>query len=159
VDATGSTADCSTYCNAIQGACIGGNAQYGSVATCVAACMKLPAGTTGATSGNSLACRATHTQLALTDPSTHCVHAGPSGGATCGTACEGFCAIAAAACPVEYPAASCATDCAALPSAPPYNAAITTGDTLECRLYYATLAALDPATSCVETGQNSPMCQ
>jgi hypothetical protein len=158
-DATGSTADCTTYCNAIQAACVGGNAQYSSVAICVASCTKLPAGTSGATSGNSLACRDTHRQLAQTTPSTHCVHAGPSGGGTCGTACEGFCAIAAAACPAESPPASCATECAALPPAPPYNATITSGDSLECRLYYATLAALDPATSCVETGQNSTMCQ
>lgn len=158
-DATGSTVDCTAYCTAIQSACTGANVQYASAASCIASCMHLPAGTAGATSGNTLACRTMHTQLAQGAPSTHCVHAGPSGGATCGTTCEGFCAIAAASCPTEYPPASCATDCAALQATPPYNATITTGDSVECRLYYATLAALAPSTNCVETGQNGTMCQ
>lgn len=159
VDALGSTADCTAYCNTIQAACTGANAQYTSTATCVASCMHFPAGTMGATSGNSLACRAAHAQLAQGDPNTHCVHAGPSGGGVCGTACEGFCAVASAVCAADWPTATCATDCAMVQAMPPYNATITSGDSIECRLYYATLATTDPTTNCPETGQNSGACQ
>src|SRR5258708_36856000 len=59
VDALGSTADCTSYCTDILAACTGGRTQYVSMDTCVASCMHLPAGMSGATSGNSLACRIT----------------------------------------------------------------------------------------------------
>jgi hypothetical protein len=164
-DGASSSMACMTYCNSIQTTCVGGNAQYdfGSVGTdgsCVGACLDLPAGVAGAASGNSLACRVTHTQLAMTDPDTHCVHAGPSGGDMCGTTCEGFCSIASMACPTQWPAATCAATCATVPSAPPYDRSITTGDTIECRLHYAVLATVDAATNCPETSPtNSTMCQ
>jgi hypothetical protein len=163
-DGSASSADCMSYCTAIQAACVGGDAQYdfGSVGTdgsCLHSCLDLPAGTTGAVSGNSLACRMTHTQLAMTDPTTHCVHAGPSGGGACGNTCEGFCSIASAGCPTQWPAATCATNCAAVPTAPPYDRSITTGDTIECRTHYAVLATVAP-TNCPETSQTtSTMCR
>ena len=157
--ANASAADCMSYCTTIQAACTGTHVQYTSSATCVASCLHYPAGTASANSGSSLACRATHALLAQGDPNTHCVHAGPSGGGTCGATCEGYCAIAAAVCPTENPPATCAADCAAISTTPPYTSTIANGDSIECRLHFATLASTDPATNCVETGQNGTQCQ
>src|SRR5262249_43880630 len=105
--------------------------------------------------GNSLGCRSDHAMLAVGDPGTHCKHAGPSGAGTCGTTCQGFCSIASVACPTQYPAASCAATCATIPTVPPYTSNTSTGDTIECRLHYAVLATLTPATNCTEASENN----
>src|SRR5258708_2325392 len=107
IDAMPSTAACTSYCNAIQTTCTGGLVQYASTDSCIASCLLLPGGATGASSGDSPACRVTHLQLALADPTTHCVHAGPSGGAACGTPCPALRDRASQACPPGYPAAAC----------------------------------------------------
>src|SRR5947209_1595728 len=94
MDGTGSGAlDCGTYCSKITAACTTTNAQYGAMDTCMASCSHFPVGTAADQSGDTLGCRIYHTMLAMTDPTTHCVHAGPSGGGACGMPCEGFCSL------------------------------------------------------------------
>jgi hypothetical protein len=153
---------CMSYCTAIQANCTMANNQYqySSMADCVASCSHFPAGTGGAQTGNSLACRAYHANAAMADPVTHCVHAGPSGGGVCGNPCDGFCALVDAECPAVYPsAAMCATTCATFATAPAYTAAVTGGNSLSCRIYHATAASTDPTTHCPHTGMTSATCQ
>jgi hypothetical protein len=78
---------CTTYCAQMMTHCTGMSAQYDSNADCMSYCTaaRWPAGTPGATSGNTLACRIYHSGApAMTAPATHCPHAGPSGDNTCG---------------------------------------------------------------------------
>lgn len=89
VDSGAGTSDCGTYCSSIMAICTGDNAQYASAADCMAQCTELswPAGTAGATSGNTLACRTYHAGAArdMMMPAVHCPHAGPTGGGVCGS--------------------------------------------------------------------------
>lgn len=80
------TMDCAGYCAQTAANCTGANAQYDDTAECMAYCTASgwPAGTAGAMSGNTIACRIYHGGVAATDPVTHCPHAGPSGGSVCG---------------------------------------------------------------------------
>src|SRR5262245_30207367 len=84
--------DCATYCTAIQANCTTTNAQYPDPAHCMAACAAFDVGTTGQTSGNTLGCRIYHAGMpAMTDPATHCKHAGPGGDATSVVSGAGTC--------------------------------------------------------------------
>lgn len=158
-DAAPLTLDCTSYCTAITQRCTGQNQQYASSANCLDSCADLMAGALTDTMGNTLGCRVYHVELALSDPGTHCVHAGPSGGATCGTTCQGFCAIATAECPTQWSANTCANQCSMVATSPPYSSSAT-GNTIECRLLHATQAATDPTTECPNTVKNqNPVCQ
>jgi hypothetical protein len=149
------TLDCETYCDRTMANCTGSNAQYSGSDTCMASCTHFPEGTLADTSGNTLGCRIYHAGNAATDPTTHCIHAGPSGGGACGNPCDGFCSLVVAECPTQYPSASdCATVCATYATTPPYSAAVTGGDDLSCRIYHATAASVDPTTHCPHTGSD-----
>jgi hypothetical protein len=147
--------DCATYCTKIQANCTATNAQYSSSADCMASCSHFPVGAAADTSGNTLGCRIYHAGNAMADPTTHCIHAGPSGGGVCGMPCEGFCSLVTAECPTQYPTANtCATDCAAYAATPPYSSNVTSGNNLSCRIYHATAASTDPTTHCPHTAMN-----
>jgi hypothetical protein len=149
---TGMGADCAKYCTDIMANCADMNAQYSSSEACMATCKTFPAGTAADTSGNTAGCRTYHAGAAKMDPPLHCPHAGPSGDGACGMDCEGFCSVVVATCPTEYKdAASCATACAGIKNDVDYSAAVTSGDSLSCRLYHATVATTDPATHCPHT--------
>lgn len=150
---------CMMYCAQIMTNCTGKNAQYISPESCAAVCATFRPGTDGDVSGNSFACRLYHTGAAGMDADTHCVHAGPSGGGACGEPCEGFCTIAGAICPTEWPdAPTCASECAGFDGSEPYDAGDVSGDTLACRLYHLTVAATDPAVHCAHTVAMSAPC-
>ena len=158
-DAAPLTLECASYCTAITARCTGANQQYDSMQNCIDSCTDYPPGALTDTMGNTLGCRVYHTELAASDPATHCLHAGPSGGGACGTTCEGFCAIAVAECPGDWTANTCPNQCGMVTSTPPY-AVPSTGNTIECRLYHATMAASDPTTHCPHTVKNNnPVCQ
>jgi len=147
--------DCTTYCTKVTTNCTGSNGQYGSMDTCMASCAHFPVGSEADTAGNTLGCRIYHAGNAATDPVTHCIHAGPSGGGACGNPCDGFCSLVDAECPTQYPSATaCATLCAGYATTPHYSAAVTSGDSLSCRIYHATNAATDPTTHCPHTGSD-----
>jgi hypothetical protein len=160
--------NCTTYCSAIETACTGANAQYAAApaTNCSATCAEFPVGTAQDTSGNTLGCRLYHTQNVTKtgDAATHCPHAGPAGAkvdaaaGTCGDACTNFCALEVKTCgttdapltgitPQYQNAAACMTACAAFSKTTQYTAAATTGDSLACRLYHVTNAALNAAKS------------
>lgn len=158
-DAPVTTPSCSDYCTKVMANCTATNQQYASMANCTDSCSHFMVGTSGMTAMNTVGCRIYHAELALTDPTTHCAHAGPGGGGQCGNVCGGYCKIAVAACPAQVVEATCSDDCSKYASAgKPYNISIQTGNTAECRLYHATAAATDPGGHCSHVGNNSTRC-
>ncbi|MBM4358789.1 MAG: hypothetical protein FJ096_11860 [Deltaproteobacteria bacterium] len=150
---------CEAYCDTITANCTGNNAQYSDKAHCVASCAAFPKGTAADTTGNTVGCRAYHAGAAKMDPAVHCSHAGPGGDGACGTNCEGFCAIALKACSAKYAdKAACETECKAFKDTVDYNATVTTGDSLACRLYHLTVASVDPTVHCDHITATSPVC-
>jgi len=120
--------------------------QYSSYAACVAICAAFP--TTGSvtpldTISDTVQCRNYHALVAPADQTTHCPHAGPSGGGQCGTTCDGYCDIIQLACGTtgtnsQYASTSaCLTSCAAMTAG---TFGDTTGNTLACRAYHAGVA-------------------
>jgi len=162
IDTPAGSFDCAGYCTKIMAACTGTLAQYSTMANCVDSCANFTMGAAADQMGNTLGCRFNHATLAMGDPGTHCVHAGPGGGSVCGaTACAGFCSIVVAECPGQWTMQACNSaqnGCPSFNSVPPYKAP-SAGDTLECRLYHATMAASDPANHCSHTIANSSVCQ
>jgi hypothetical protein len=75
------------YCENLQYQCTSPNAQFGDINQCLKVAASYPtSGTDDArfTSGHTLGCRQYHAQAAQSDATTHCQHAGPSGGNVCG---------------------------------------------------------------------------
>lgn len=159
----GDNPGCAMYCAAMMSSCLGVDAQYPSLDSCLGACAGLPPGVPGETSGNSLSCRTYHAGMASLSPEVHCVHAGPGGAGACGQNCDGFCAIATAICPGEHPSLDgCLADCAGFMDTEPYNTEDAAGDTLACRLYHLTIAATSPGDAevhCGHTIAQSPTCK
>ncbi len=151
---------CADYCALIATNCTGELTQYGNPDWCLATCATLPPGTAGDISGNTVACRTYHADVAGDDPEVHCRHAGPGGDDACGYNCEGFCAISDVACPDAWPDnTACLTACENFPQEEPYDATDVAGDTFACRLYHLTAATVDPVVHCPHILGNSPTCQ
>jgi hypothetical protein len=156
---------CLDYCNTVQTSCTGKSAQYASQVACLAVCEQLPAGTVGATSGNSVQCRVGRAQLAATtgEPANYCFSAGPGGGGVCGTDCDAYCTLMTAKCPTELGnLAQCRTSCSLVPdlSLPPtnlrYDASQQSGDSLQCRLFHVSAASVDPVGHCGHAAGDTP---
>ncbi len=154
-DAIAGSPPCDAYCSSIMAACSGDNAQYVSQEACVTYCTKqakFQAGTPKDASGNTVGCRQFHTSLAaksVADAKTHCVHAGPTGGDTCGTWCDNYCELATNNCTVENKLYSskeaCPAECAK--AAKTGKAGATSGDSVQCRIYHLGLAGVDPMSA------------
>lgn len=134
---------CAAYCGLLETNCTGDNKQYDSAAACQSTCVPLVE-KFGATP--DFQCRATHAGMAQTDPGVHCPHAGPAGLGPCGGACDGYCGLMDAICPGKFANLdACVTACEAdFPDADElmeYSAGAPAGDTIECRIQHATLAA------------------
>ena len=86
---------CEGYCAQVMNNCVGDNAIYPDLESCLAVCSLLPQGTYddwGGVGTNSLMCRAYHASSpALFAPGTHCPHAGVYNDAQCGSTCETYC--------------------------------------------------------------------
>lgn len=161
--------DCGTYCSAIKTTCTGANAQYSDDAHCMAMCAKFTPGTQADTSGNTLGCHNWHIQnitVRANPADTHCNHAGPLGGKIdptpdvhCGDPCNDFCDLEIAVCgmgataPAQYAdKATCVAACkgdgtAANPGFGlthpyKYDGGNPQGDSLACRMYHLTNAAI-----------------
>ncbi|MCA1663868.1 MAG: hypothetical protein LC659_06305 [Myxococcales bacterium] len=128
---------------------------YMDAATCNATCMTAaawPAGTAADTGGNTIGCRLYHAGAAAAAPSTHCPHAGPTGGDVCGSWCDNYCQLMAKNCTgsnAVYDAATCMTKCATIPTNG--NTNDTSGNTIQCRIYHLGVAATDPALHCAHS--------
>jgi hypothetical protein len=175
------TLDCPTYCTTIATNCTGANNQYADANHCTATCAKFALGTSADTGGqNTLGCRLYHAQNAMLSgmPDVHCPHAGPAGApistatpqpAVCGDACTSFCTLEISICgtldapltgiPAQYQnMAACLTACGNFNKTKPLVAGATnsSGDSLACRLYHTTNAAItgNAAVHCPHTGPN-----
>lgn len=150
---------CAGYCDTIEANCAGEFSQYGSREMCEATCATFAPGVEGDMMGNSLACRTYHAGAAAMANDVHCGHAGPGGDTACGANCEGFCSIAAAACPDAWPdLAACAMACGTFDPAEKYDATDVAGNTFACRLYHLTAATMDPVTHCPHIKGDSVPC-
>jgi len=157
------TPSCTSYCTTIMSACTGANAQYKDMAQCTASCAGFTVGTkVDDTKDNTVGCREYHATAAKMNATVHCPHAGPSGGALCGTPCEGFCSIVQKVCANEATkpdtfGAECATKCAAFEATTPFKVEAT-GNNLACRTYHATAASVDAKTHCAHVASASTTC-
>lgn len=144
-DGGAGTPDCQTYCDTVMASCTKDMAVYASQAICLAACASMPTGAVSDTSGDTVGCRTYHAGAAKSDPATHCPHAGPGGAGYCGSNCDGYCQLVLKACPSVYASEmECQTTCKTFKDMEPFSATDVTGDTLQCRLYHASVAQTDP---------------
>lgn len=179
--------DCTNYCTTIGTACTGTNAQFGgssaadAAAHCMGTCASFPSSATQ--TGDTLGCHLYHAMNAAmpNGAAVHCPHAGPAGdvigtgstaGGVCGDACTNFCTLVQFTCTGANAAyasvADCLTACATFSTTARYTIDTTnfpstnpTGNTLACRLYHATNAAVSAAaapTHCPHTKAVSAVC-
>jgi hypothetical protein len=134
------------------------------------------------TTGNTIGCRMQSLKSvaklkpdAQPDLQKACSRGGPGGGDTCTMSanapdCEGYCAIYRSACKGDSTnpfvadigkdkagtQSECVAKCKGIPPMPQsgytVEAGVNSGDTLGCRLYYATVALADPVTNCDYAG-------
>ena len=162
-DLTGSA--CPSMCHEYAMRCTVDNEQYGGEGSCNTYCTSIAAwavGMTGDTSGDTVACRAYHAALAAGDPITHCPHAGPSGGNTCGTWCGVYCDLTQKNCTganqLYASTGACMTACAGFATNGAVNS--TTGNTVQCRIYFAGGPAYqNAALHCPHASTTSTTCQ
>ena len=152
-------ASCADYCTAVTTNCTGANAQYPDENTCLSLCEAAgwELGEVGAQDGDTIACRTYHAgALAAEDATTHCPHAGPTGGNQCGTWCDVYCALNLTMCTgrnAQYTDdAACQTACATF--ADTGEVGDDMGDTVQCRIYHSGhLALRNPGDECTYTGE------
>jgi len=159
--------NCSTYCATIPTVCTGANTQFytdPAVAGCLDICTNVypKTGNPGDASGNTFQCRDYHLGLAASLPNVHCVHAGPTGGGTCGSEVDYFCNLTAVACTgsnLIYPNYPwCVAEFTVFPTDSSANLSATpnTIDSSACRLYHASYAKSSPANAIVHCPHASP---
>lgn len=131
---------------------------------CMQACNAFPLGNDGDAAGNTLGCRSYHAGTpAQTLPTTHCPHAGPSGGTVCGGYCEAYCNLTAYACtgtnllPFNGLYDTCYGICSNA-----YNQSggvlplDTSGATVQCKIYHASVASNSSANALIHCPHTSP---
>ncbi len=162
---------CEAYCDEVLDSCPGDVAVYEDRPTCLGACATFDAGNASRPSGNTVACRLEQATFAAqtdtpVEKAAHCPLAGPGGGNRCASSlgatpdCEGYCSLYMGACKSISKDwgfgthEECVRKCGALGPATDYSVvdAAESGDTLSCRLYYATAATVDPETNCKSAG-------
>lgn len=146
------------YCQTLQYNCNAtGLTQFSMPAQCTAVSAAYPTSSTDSAvttnaQTNTLGCRSYHAQAALSDTS-HCAHAGPSGGQFCGTYAEAWASIVKAApcndtATYTFLAALGPNADAAVPvGSAPYSVNLpdTANNTQACRIYHLGVASTDPS--------------
>jgi len=153
---------CSNYCGQLAVTCTGANAQYGTNQACSDYCtnnlLAFP-GNYNDTAPDTLGCRLYHNSAVTILGVTHCPHAGPSGGNTCGLWCDVYCDLVQKNCVggnsqyADKP--TCMTACALMSANG--NQGDTAGDTVQCRIYHAGVAGNPPSGAtlhCPHAGKN-----
>jgi hypothetical protein len=148
---------CEKYCASAMTNCTGDFKLYFSTAECLTTCAVFDEGSEGDKSGNTVSCRLRFADLAGTvgEPSVNCPAAGPGGNGRCGSNCEGFCAMALAACgsflpelPRDFEPDQCEEFCGTLPDSHDFDIRKDVGDSVQCRIYHSSAATIDPDTHC-----------
>lgn len=154
---------CETYCDTVATNCSGDNANYADRAECLDVCASAgwpegdPVTASGPASGNTVGCRTYHSGApAVDDPATHCPHSGETGANVCGTWCDVYCGTAMSVCTganaLYANTAACMTACGAFDTTGEIG--VTSGDTVQCRLYHLGVAIRgdDTAMHCPHAG-------
>jgi hypothetical protein len=156
---------CEVYCTAVMTSCTGDFAQYPSAAACLGICGTLPPGAERSGPGNTVRCRLLQaSQAAETrEPAVHCPAAGPGGGGVCGVNCQGYCAAFLGVCEERFFSLfdgepECLAACAKLPNTPDFSTNVQSGNSVGCRLYHTTAAAVAPDVHCSHAAGDVP-CQ
>jgi hypothetical protein len=154
---------CTNYCSAVMEYCTGAFAVYGSQAACLAVCAHLPLGSPGDTIGNSAYCRLQNAELAgeTGEPNVHCPAAAPGASGVCGSNCEGYCVLMQQICSVRFSQAyqglvDCQAQCDALPTLGAFDLTQSSGNSVNCRLWHVSAAALDPGAHCGHAAGDPP---
>jgi hypothetical protein len=151
---------CQQYCALAADVCSGTHAIYTDPKTCLATCALMPSGDIEE-APNSVACRIDQLNAAKQDSEastlpTYCANAGPGGNGVCGSNCDSYCTLYAAACEEDLPdlqnqydQKTCRAKCAGLNNLTTFDAKTNySGDTLQCRLVHTSAASVDPVTHC-----------
>lgn len=171
---TSAALDCASYCSSIMTNCTGTNAQFSGMDTCMGFCAAYPAGTAADTSGDTLGCRTYHAGAAAgsaANATTHCPHAGPTGGdkdpkgtaGICGEPCTAFCEAAAKICPTTFADMTvCKTACDGFKAdTAAYSISDTMTNDMGCRFYHLSAASASTAaatTHCPHIATVSTQC-
>jgi len=143
---------CEAYCSIVNNSCAASDPAFASNAACQTYCdlnMQGFEGNWNDTGGDTVGCRIYHADAFLALGAPHCSHASASGGNTCGSWCQVYCDLIDENCVgnnLQYNGTSdCMTHCAGFSTAG--NPGDTAGNTVQCRIYHAGVAGLDPATN------------
>jgi len=154
---------CKDYCAMAKSLCVSPNQLYASDDVCLATCALMAPGEADEPAGNTVACRKNQLLLAqqTNEPQTlpgYCANAGPGGNGTCGSNCESYCQLYAAACqstetklgPTQYDQDTCVAKCKGLADKRTFDAIEDHGgDTVQCRLVHSSTASTNPEEHCV----------
>jgi len=165
---------CDSYCNNILSACTGGDEVFNSWDACMQECSYYPRdwnfnlSSPAVATLNSIDCRAWHSQVATNASGNsaavtlHCGHASPQGGGYCGTTgCDNYCDNVGIVCTGDLmqwtDRAQCMAACMTFPeiNTVTLGGFVTSGNSLPCRKYHATVAGTSPASAqvhCLHTG-------
>ena len=159
---------CERYCDAVMTACDPEDPdaarlpQYGDMAQCLAVCGRLDPGRPGDRNVNTVECRVHQAELARYEVLDACPKAGPEGRGACGGSCESYCALMMAVCTAESVTGfggefyfdtfdQCLEQCGDVPDGGPFWQSVDDfylGNTLQCRLFHLSVAALDAFEHC-----------
>jgi hypothetical protein len=157
---------CDTYCQLALRNCADANQLFTDEAACRATCAQLRAdGTPGDREGDTVQCRIRALGLAGTEPpataAQHCPSAGRDGGEVCvdRPTCSQYCEVVTTVCdedaglPQYADRQACLLYCGRDAGFPPGSLDDTSGNTIGCRIYHATVAAAtSPEDHCVHAG-------
>jgi hypothetical protein len=152
----GPSPECQQYCTVMHDKC---PSVYLSEAECHTTCQAF--GWTEGAPGNAqntLSCRiALAAKATQPDDPQFCRYAGPSGGNACGLICRDLCETTARVCPAQLTGGSL-DSCYAAPCDPSKVGSIRaeSGDTLDCRFHWLTVAAMDQGQSCARLTPEAP---
>jgi hypothetical protein len=154
---------CERYCETLMQACDSDAdktyAVYDSSLSCLAQCAVFAPGVAGDQSGNSLACRFSHAELALAFPGERqfeCPAAGPGGDGVCGSNCESYCMLMAAICPEQDQGPNCLDACSSVPDLGGFDVSEIEGNSLQCRFYHLGVATVSARLHCVHASGERP---
>jgi hypothetical protein len=138
---------CKEYCEAMQQNCTESSQTYANLTVCTNVCGILPAGKNTDTSGNTVHCRL---QAAMSGEPEDCQTSSPMSNGTCGSHCENYCYLLKRLCPGSFENdATCEAECAQISDIGNFTVMPEDeGNTLQCRFYHLTSAALNPQVHC-----------
>ena len=182
--ADGGELTCANYCSTIMQNCTGVNQEYLSNKVCMTLCSYMQVGVyyppaSEPDNVDTLGCRLWHANVAPTNPTVHCRHAGPMGTELCGGPCEPFCSLDWHFCTDDNGIAvydgqvpGCESFCEGDAGfdyvegdsgdiTDPTGNMIDMGNTLNCRLWHLETAIdlSEPIPHCTHTGITSATCQ